>query len=76
MPPSGVPVCLTEKTKGCHCGGVCLAKILEPAGLSGPVPMPTSTAAPIATGQKGRALASPRPSTPTNKATWQVRMTP
>ncbi|GIS88417.1 MAG: hypothetical protein CM1200mP18_11270 [Gammaproteobacteria bacterium] len=45
MPPSGVPVCLTEKTKGCHCVGVCLAKILEPAGLSGPVPRPTRTAA-------------------------------
>ena len=76
MPPIGVPVCLTEKTKGCQRGGEYLARIREPAGLSGPIPMPISAAATTATGHAEAVPANARPRAAANKETWQVRMAP
>ena len=68
MPPIGVPVCLIEKTSGCHGGGACRDRICELAGFSIPVPRPISSAATRAIGQTGTAAVSISPATPPSKA--------
>ena len=76
MPPIGVPVCLIEKTNGCHFGGAWRAKIRELAGFWGPCPMPIKTAAITAAGQAAMVPPTHKPSAPKASENWLMRITP
>ena len=46
--PRGTPVWRSEKMMFIHCGGVTRIMICDEAGVAGPIPIPSSTAPPIA----------------------------